>query len=74
MVTRGSIGGGDIKLMGALGLWLGLKAIWQVAVGGILLGGIWALLLILCKKKGRKDFVPYSPGFILCGIIVYLLK
>ena len=51
-----------------------LKAIWQVAVGGILLGGIWALLLILCKKKGRKDFVPYSPGFILCGIIVYLLK
>ena len=40
----------------------------------ILLGGIWALLLILCKKKGRKDFVPYSPGFILCGIIVYLLK
>ena len=74
VVTRGSIGGGDIKLMGALGLWLGLKAIWQVAVGGILLGGIWALLLILCKKKGRKDFVPYSPGFILCGIIVYLLK
>ena len=74
VVTRGSIGGGDIKLMGALGLWLGLKAIWLVAVGGILLGGIWALLLILCKKKGRKDFVPYSPGFILCGIIVYLLK
>ena len=73
VLTRGGIGGGDIKLIAALGLWLGTTALEFVALGGIVLGGIFALLAMLIKKKGRRDFIPYSPAFILLAILAFIV-
>ncbi len=73
ILTRGGIGGGDIKLIATLGLWLGTTALEFVAIGGIVLGGIFALLAMIIKRRGRRDFIPYSPAFILLAILAFIV-
>lgn len=74
ILTRGGIGGGDIKLMAALGIWLSPNAMESVAVGGIILGGLAALGAIIAKRKGRRDYIPYGPGFIVMALFAYLVQ
>ena len=72
MITRGGIGGGDIKLMAAIGIWLNPNAMEMVSIGGIMLGGLAALVAIAAKRKGRRDYIPYGPGFIVMALLAYL--
>ena len=72
ILTRGGIGGGDIKLIAALGLWLGTDDLMSVAMAGLVLGGIAAFVLILTGKKKRTDYFAYGPYFTLTAIILYL--
>ena len=59
LVSKGGIGGGDIKLAAVTGLF-------RVALGplgmflGILTAGILAIFLLLLKMKGRKDPIPLA--------------
>ena len=74
ILTRGGIGGGDIKLIAALGLWLGGEALKLTALGGIIIGGLWALGAIAVKNKKRTDFIPYAPAFIIAAFALYILQ
>ena len=74
ILTRGGIGGGDIKLIAALRLWLGGEALKLTALGGIIIGGLWALGAIAVKKKKRTDFIPYAPAFIIAAFALYILQ
>ena len=74
ILARAGIGGGDIKLIAALGLWLGGEALKLTALGGIIIGGLWALGAIAVKKKKRTDFIPYAPAFIIAAFAVYILQ
>lgn len=73
ILTRGGIGGGDIKLLASLGLWLKPEAMEVTGIGGIILGGLLALMAILSKRKSRKDYIPYGPGFIVAALFAYFL-
>lgn len=70
ILSKGGMGGGDIKLMTVLGLWFG----WQQTILLIFLaffsGGIVAVLLLLLKIKKRKDAVPFGPFLVLSAFIV----
>ena len=46
VLTKGGIGGGDIKLVAALGLWLGSDMLMTVVIAGIVLGGMAALIML----------------------------
>ena len=70
ILTRGGIGGGDIKLIAALGLWLGIDNLLSVSMAGLVLGGIAAFFLILTGKKKRTDYFAYGPYFILTAIVL----
>jgi len=48
------LGGGDVKLMGALGAWLGTSVIFGVAFYTSLAGGVLALALILRHRYGGQ--------------------
>jgi prepilin peptidase CpaA len=48
------LGAGDVKLMGALGAWLGTSLIFGVAFYTSLAGGVLALALILRHRYGRQ--------------------
>ena len=69
------MGFGDVKLAGVLGLhaaWLGWGP-WAVALaGGFLLGGLWAVGLLLAGRAGRRTAIPYGP-FMLAAALVAVL-
>ena len=72
LLTKGAIGGGDIKLIAALGLWLGIRPLLSVIMYGFLAGGAAALYLLLTRQKKRQDYFAYGPYFALGGIGVLL--
>jgi len=76
VLSRGAIGGGDIKLVAVLGLWLGWKSLLSVILYGAIAGGIAALFLLLAKKIKRKQYLAYGPYFALSaiGVLLKLLR
>ena len=72
VITKGAIGGGDIKLVTAMGLWLGYRSLLTVIMYGFLAGGAAALLMLLTKQKQRKSYFAYGPYFALSGIGILL--
>ena len=71
-LTRGGVGGGDVKLIAALGLWLGPERLTAVVCVGFFIGGLAALLLLLTGQKKRKDAFAYGPCFTLPAILALL--
>ena len=70
--TKGAIGGGDIKLIAALGLWLGTRPLLSVIMYGFLAGGVAAIFLLITRQKKRHDYFAYGPYFAFSGIGVLL--
>lgn len=60
IVTNG-FGGGDIKLLAALGLCLGWQLVLLTFFGAILLGGLYAIWLLATKRASRKDAFAFGP-------------
>lgn len=53
----GLCGGGDVKLLAALGGWLGLVGGVAALALGLLLGGVWAGVALLADGELRRDVV-----------------
>lgn len=73
LLTKGAIGGGDIKLMFVLGLWLGPGALLQVAAGGFILSGAAAALMLASGRWKRDTRFAYSPYFSFMALVWLLL-
>ncbi len=71
IVSRGGMGGGDIKMMAMVGAFMGWKAVLLVTFIGSLLGSIMGIFLMLLKGKDRKTKVPFGP-FLAIGSIITL--
>lgn len=67
----GAIGGGDVKLMFALGLCLGFQGILNAMLISFFLASMVSLMLLLLKKLGRKDVIPFGP-FLAVGTIIVI--
>ncbi len=65
-------GGGDIKLMGVVGLYLGSPLTVLAFFVSILTGGIYGTMLLVFKKANRKSKLAFGP-FLCLGIVVSLL-
>ncbi|MBI2521584.1 MAG: prepilin peptidase [Bdellovibrio sp.] len=62
------LGGGDIKLFGALGLFLGPLGVIQNIFVSCLLGSVVGIVLILTKTLKRDKPIPFGPFIILVAI------
>ena len=71
LVSRGGLGGGDVKFIAAAGLYVGLNNIFPVMLYGTVLAGLTALTLLLLKRIKRKDSLPLAP-FLYIGILILL--
>lgn len=61
IISKGGMGGGDMKLIGVLGFILGLKKIALAIFLSFLLGAIISILLLLFKFIDKKDPIPFGP-------------
>lgn len=73
ILGRGAIGGGDIKLMTALGIWLGYNGILQTIIIGSILGGTAAFILLITKRLKRKDSFAYGAYYAIAALISFFL-
>lgn len=62
LCIKNSIGYGDIKLFVVMGLMLGLEGIWSSIFVSLFISFIVAVTLLIAKKKGKKDVIPFAPS------------
>jgi leader peptidase (prepilin peptidase)/N-methyltransferase len=60
-----AMGFGDIKLMGAVGAFLGYQAAGFTILAGAFLGTVLAFPLLLCGKRKLLDKIPFGPYYLL---------
>lgn len=66
-----TMGLGDVKLMAAVGLWLGVDAVMMALAVGALCGVLHAVGLAIYQKQSLKRMMlPAGPGFIAGSLIV----
>lgn len=68
LARPGGMGGGDVKLAGVIGLYLGWIGWGALAVGAFaafLYGGVFGIVLLLLRRAGRKTAIPFGPWMIL---------
>jgi leader peptidase (prepilin peptidase)/N-methyltransferase len=68
LVRPDGMGGGDVKLAGVLGLYLGFVGWGALAVGvfaAFVFGGLYGVALIVLRRAGRKSAIPFGPWMIL---------
>lgn len=66
-VCPGALGGGDIKLMAAGGLYLGRRLILQAAVIALVTAAVYAVYLLVIERKDGKTKIPLGP-FLCIGM------
>lgn len=72
IASKGGMGGGDIKLAAVLGIYLGAKLTLLALFLSFVIGGVAAVFMLLFKRKGRRDYIPFGP-FIAAGAFLSLL-
>jgi leader peptidase (prepilin peptidase)/N-methyltransferase len=72
VVSRGGMGGGDMKLGAMMGAFLGWKLVLLAILLGVFVGGAVAVTLLATGAKGRKDPVPFGPFLALGGAVSLL--
>jgi leader peptidase (prepilin peptidase)/N-methyltransferase len=67
LVRPGGMGGGDVKLAGVIGIylgWLGWGALAVGAFAAFVYGGVFGIALLLARRAGRKSAIPFGPWMI----------
>ena len=64
-----AMGMGDVKLMGALGLYFGWQNIVIISVLAFLIGAIISIIYMIVKRKNAEAYIPFGP-FIVCASII----
>ena len=72
VLRRRSMGIGDVKLMGVLGLWLGLRGLLVAFYVAAIVGGITAIILLTLRKFGRKDEIAFAE-FLSLGATISIV-
>lgn len=69
---EGGIGMGDVKLFIPIGLFLGwgygLLSLWL----SFIIGAVVGVVLLVTKKKGRKDHIPFGPSIAVATLLTIL--
>lgn len=65
LFMKNAIGFGDMKLFAVMGLMLGLNGIWGAVFLSLIVSFIAAVILLITKKKTRKDAIPFGPAIVV---------
>lgn len=69
LISPGSIGFGDVKLLMLMGVFLGTDRIWGAILFSMITAFFYSLFLILTKRATRKTEIPFAP-LLLAGTIL----
>ncbi|XZF77965.1 prepilin peptidase [Bacillus sp. AL-1R] len=69
VITRGGMGGGDIKLFSVLGIILGWELTFITFMLACFSGSIYGLVVILSGKLKRQNPIPFGPFIAIGGLV-----
>ena len=64
-----AMGFGDVKLMGALGLFFGLSNIIIITLVSFLIGAVLSIALLATKIKKSNEYIPFGPFIVIATFI-----
>ena len=64
-----AMGFGDVKLMGALGLFFGLSNIIVITLMSFLIGAILSIILLIARRKKTSEYIPFGPFIVIATYI-----
>ena len=72
LTGKHGLGGGDFKLLAALGAWLGWQVLPWLVLGASLLGLVLAALLMWRGPYQKDQHIPLGPSLALAGAVLAL--
>ncbi len=67
--SKDAIGLGDIKFIGTLGLYFGFTNIIAISIMSFLIGAIFAIILIISKRKKANEYISFGPFIVISAFI-----
>ena len=74
LAHKEGLGGGDIKLLGMIGAWLGIQSLLPVVVLSSLFGSIVGLIYMFLQRKNLKTAIPFGPFLSIAALLFLLLR
>ena len=74
VISSGGMGGGDVKLSAAVGLWLGVEGTLLFLLLAFIMGGIISMLLLVSGVKSKGDAVPFGPFLCFAAFVTILYQ
>lgn len=71
-ISKGGMGGGDVKLAAFMGLFLGPYLGGLALLLGFLIGGLIGIILLFTRKKTGKDVIAFGPYLAMGGLLALL--
>ena len=68
-----AMGLGDVKLMGALGLFFGWYKILIISVLAFLIGAIISIIVLIVRKNREDGYIPFGPFIVVATFITILV-
>ena len=65
-----AMGMGDVKLMGAIGLFFGLQNIIVISVLSFLVGAIGSIIYMIVKRKTANTYIPFGPFIVVSSLVM----
>lgn len=74
LLSRGGMGGGDIKLAALIGAFTGFPGALLVILISSWLGGLWAIALLLRGGAGLKTAIKFAPFLAIAAWLVWMYQ
>lgn len=73
LLSRRGLGGGDVKLAGVIGLylgWIGWEALAIGALAGFVVGGATGVVLMVARRADRRTRIAFGPAMLIGAWLV----
>ncbi|HCP15481.1 MAG TPA: prepilin peptidase [Peptococcaceae bacterium] len=74
VISKGGMGGGDIKLCAGIGFWLGFPGFLYALMAASIIGSIVSIALMALKRKGIKETIPFGPFLMIGFLLIYFYQ
>jgi len=64
-----AMGFGDVKLMGALGIFFGLTDTIVITLMSFLIGAVLSIILLATKIRKTDEYIPFGPFIVIAAFV-----
>lgn len=70
-----AMGYGDVKFMGALGLYFGISGIILITLISFFIAAVISIILLITKLKKTNEYIPFGPFIVIaCFLVIFVPK